>query len=398
MNIVNDIKLDYSDVLLRPKLSINGSRSDVCIDRAFDFYHHNTGWWGLPIMSANMDTTGTKEMAKIFAKHNGVVCLHKHYSLEDIQEWFDSLTNITHPGTGWVSIGMKDDVLASLKLQPYEELHICIDVANGYTVAFQDRVKDIRQRFPNAVIMAGNVCTPDATIELIKAGADIVKIGIGPGSVCTTRLQTGVGFPQLSAVMECADAAHGLKNPENGRVGRICADGGCTTVGDICKAYGAGADFVMIGGMLAGTDECEGEWEYTGRKEYSYVHEDSRHLGWPFNKEEQMIGMGTDLTVYTTFDKEKDKTVKEEGEKRSFAFYGMSSYDAQDKYNNRADHRGSEGKRVVIPAKGPVSLVMKEIEAGIRSCCAYIGATSIKEMHKCATFVRVNNTHNRIYE
>jgi len=385
MNISQDTKLDFSDVLLTPAWSINASRSDVNMERVFNgFYHSDKEWKGLPIMIANMDTTGTYPMWDEIHKWDAIVCLDKRYN---IYRYADSpgpqlieryvKANELMSRTGWISTGITEpdikrmeelSYVSNYRIRPGEEVclskrpdpqnrrvhaiqpSICVDVANGYSQYFVEKVEYIRSLFPNSIIMAGNVVTPEMVLKLIHAGADIVKIGIGPGSVCTTRLKTGVGYPQFSAIVECANAAHGIKNPDNGRVGRICADGGCTTTGDICKALGAGADFVMIGGMVAGTDQCNGKWS-------------------------------TDIAVG----------------KKVFQFYGMSSYEAQDKYDSRKKHRTSEGKLVEIPAKGCVSTVMQDIVGGIRSCCAYIGATSIKDIHRCANFVRVNNTHNKIF-
>ena len=375
MNISQDNKLDFSDVLLTPAWSINASRSDVNMRREFDgFYHSNRNWSGLPVMIANMDTTGTLEMWEHVAGWDSIVCFDKRKSLDYWKELLTDRYVSEAPAfqkelmnTAWVSTGITDADMKSLRhikeICEYKQdfdpqnrrippIHpsICIDVANGYSQYFVEKVECIRKLFPESIIMAGNVVTPEMVLKLIHAGADIVKIGVGPGSVCTTRLKTGVGYPQFSAVVECANAAHGIKNPENGRVGRICADGGCTSTGDICKALGAGADFVMIGGMVAGTDQCSGKW-------------------------------ATDLATG----------------KKTFQFYGMSSYEAQDKYDSRKKQRTSEGKLVEIPAKGCVENVMQDIVGGIRSCCAYIGATSIKDIHRCANFVRVNNTHNKIF-
>jgi len=375
MNISQDTKLDFSDVLLTPAWSINASRSDVNMRREFDgFYHSSRKWSGLPVMIANMDTTGTLEMWEHVAGWGSIVCFDKRKSLDYWKELLTDRYVSEAPAfqkelmdTAWVSTGITDADMKSLshikEICEYKQdfdpqnrrippIHpsICIDVANGYSQYFVEKVECIRKLFPESIIMAGNVVTPEMVLKLIHAGADIVKIGIGPGSVCTTRLKTGVGYPQFSAVVECANAAHGIKNPENGRVGRICADGGCTSTGDICKALGAGADFVMIGGMVAGTDQCNGKWS-------------------------------TDISVG----------------KKVFQFYGMSSYEAQDKYDSRKKQRTSEGKLVEIPAKGCVENVMQDIVGGIRSCCAYIGATSIKDIHRCANFVRVNNTHNKIF-
>ena len=214
---------------------------------------------------------------------------------------------------------------------------IGIDVANGYTIRYVDAIKELREKNPDATIVAGNVVTADMTQELILSGADIVKVGIGPGSVCTTRIKTGIGYPQLSAVIECADAAHGLG-------GHIIADGGCTTSGDIVKAFSGGADFVMVGGMLAGHDECDGEVE--------------------------------------------DGVMK---------FYGMASESAMNRHGNNNEYRGVEGKTVEVPYRGKVDDTVKDILSGVRSACTYVGATQLKSLSKCTTFIRVNNTHNTVY-
>jgi GMP reductase len=319
-----------------------------------------------------MDTTGTVRMGQELLKHRWMTCLCKHLPNEALADPFLKSgvygfnfhqNNLAH--CIWYSMGITDDdftkldefVGFTLGTRP----NLCVDVANGYTDVFVDRVAQIREKCPDSIIMAGNVATPEMVDRLIRqGGADIVKVGIGPGSVCTTRLVTGVGYPQLSAVLECADAAHG--NPH----GYICADGGCTTSGDVCKAFGANADFVMLGGMLAGTEECEGEWEYR-------------------------VASVLEQPLYPP-------QIDYSDEKLSLKYYGMSSYQAQDKHNNKKDYRASEGKAVKIPYKGPVEGIVQQVEGGLRSCCAYIGASDIKHMGRCTTFIKVNRTHNQVYE
>lgn len=356
----NDVKLDFDDVLIVPQRTKTASRKQIDIEREFKFYHSPRVWKGTPIMVANMYATGSFAMARELNKYNIVTCLHKHhdiqkiidfYELPDFDESYTRRFMYAYLDHAWVSIGIKEkdlELLETLYDSLGVELNICIDVANGYTQDFVDFCKEVRDGFPESIIMAGNVCTPNMVEELIlNGGVDIVKVGIGPGSVCTTRLVTGVGYPQLSAIMECAHAAHGL-NSGDGRLGLICADGGCVHPGDVCKALCANADFVMLGGMLAGTNECDGDWECNS------------------------------------------------GVKSFLKFYGMSSYEAQKNHNGGVkDYRSSEGRVVRVPAKGPVSGVIQEITGGIRSCCAYIGADRIKYMGRCADFIRVNNTHNR---
>ena len=337
MRIEQGIKLDYKDVLLRPKRSVLGSRKEVDLTRKFKFPNCNQVWEGIPIVAANMDHVGTIEMAKALSNFNMLTCLHKYVTVDDTCNALSSVPS----ANSIVSIGLHDDDFCRM----YELLKehkfitfICIDVANGYSERFSKYVKKIRKEFPDKIIIAGNVVTGEMTEELILNGADIVKVGIGPGSVCTTRIQTGVGYPQLSAVIECADAAHGVG-------GFIMADGGCTCPGDVAKAFAGGADYVMLGGLLAGHDECSGE-VVDGYKQ----------------------------------------------------FYGMSSDTAMNKHSGGvANYRSSEGKTVNVPYRGPVSETVKSVLGGVRSACTYMGARTIKQMPKCATFVRVNQQSNEIF-
>ena len=362
MNIGHEVKLDFDDVLLVPQRSRAASRKQVQLKRNFKFYHSDKEWGGVPIMAANMDTTGTFAMGRSLSRHSMVTCIHKHYSLEECVEGFapsaDHVPSMDHV---WYSLGIKDRDLQKLVDFVHQANfvpNICIDVANGYTDNFVEFCSEVRSKFHrlnlqylsqrSPIIMAGNVCSPEMVQELILHGeVDIVKIGIGPGSACTTRLKTGCGYPQLSCISECAYAAHGLR-ADSGRLGLICADGGCRYPGDVAKAFAAGADFVMLGGMLAGSDECEGEWEH-----------------------------------------------QEDGGKRNLCFYGMSSQKAQEKHGDGLrDYRSSEGRVVKIPYRGPVDDVIQDILGGVRSACAYTGAIYLKDFSKTARFVRVNRTHN----
>jgi GMP reductase len=344
MRIERDVKLDYSDVLFRPKRSTMGSRSEVDLNRTYTFRNSKQTYTGVPIMAANMDGVGTFDMSLALAKQGLFTCLAKSYQPVDIFEWLNTspykndLVQHIAVSTGITDVD-NERVDALLKLSRSIK-YVCIDVANGYSEKFIEYVTRFRDRYPHITIIAGNVVTPDVTEELILSGADIVKVGIGPGSVCTTRIKTGVGYPQLSAVIECADAAHGLG-------GHIIADGGCTCPGDVAKAFGAGADFVMLGGMFAGTDEGGGTVE--------------------------------------------DSRVK---------FYGMSSSAAQEKHGGKKDYRASEGRVVEIPYRGPVEPIVGDILGGIRSTCTYVGACNLKELSKRTTFIQVNNgkQFNTVYE
>jgi GMP reductase len=364
MKINNDIKLDFDDVLLVPQRSQAASRVSVLVDKRYSFYHSSQNWNGVPVVAANMDTTGTFSMANSLGKFNAITCIHKHYTVEEYCE------NITDLNTYWYSMGIKDSDIE--KLSTLTEIiqdvpNICIDVANGYTDNFVNFCRSVREKFgKRPIIMAGNVCTPEMVQELIlHGGVDIVKVGIGPGSACTTRLKTGVGYPQLSAIIECSHAAHGLKSDDK-RLGLICADGGCRTPSDIVKAFAANADFVMIGGMLAGAEECDGEWEY----EYLACK---------------------DLNI--KFWQPNDPGYETDKRKTSLTFYGMSSHKAQEKYGGIKNYRASEGRVVTVPYKGLASNIIEDILGGIRSACAYVGASSLKDLPKCAEFIRVNRVH-----
>ncbi len=362
-----EIKLDFDDVLIHPRRSPTASRSGVELEREFRFYWSPKVWNGIPIVAANMDVTGTFEMGKALAKHKMITCLSKHYSREELMMFY--CNNHGLEDYVFYSLGIRDEdieKLVSFKkgMDDRPEPNLCVDVANGYTDYFVERVSEIRNIYSDAIIIAGNVATAGMAQELIThGGVDIVKIGIGPGCVCTTRLVTGVGYPQLSAIQECSKTVHGLKSGER-RLGLICADGGCKNPGDICKAFGGNADFVMLGGMLAGTEECDGEWKWKTTECTCPLH------------------ASDDIKTAMT-------------RKMSLKFYGMSSYTAQDKYSGeRADHRASEGREIEVQYKGRVDDVLKEITGGIRSCCAYIGATCLKDMGKCTEFIRVNRVHN----
>ena len=343
MHIEHEIKLDFKDVLIRPKRSTLTSRSDVDISRQFAFRHGKAAYSGIPIIAANMDTTGTFEMARAFAPLGLSVALHKHYAVDEYVQFFNGLDRSS---AAFYSIGITkadEEKFKQVMARAGSRIqYVCLDVANGYHEAFATFVARIREAYPEIVIMAGNVVTGEMTEQLILSGADIVKVGIGPGSVCTTRKMTGVGYPQLSAVIECADAAHGLG-------GQICADGGCTTPGDVAKAFGGGADFVMLGGMFAGHDESGGE----------RVERD----GQVFRR-----------------------------------FYGMSSKAAMDKYaGGVAGYRAAEGKEVLIPDRGPVERTVIEILGGVRSACTYVGARRLKELSKRTTFIRVTQQLNEVF-
>ena len=351
MRIENEVLLDFNDVLIRPKRSTLNSRREVVLERTYKFKHSGAQWRGIPIMAANMDGVGTIELATALESLKLFTCLVKTNTRIPSKLSADRYA---------VSTGTSEkdfERLQSIMTENPQTKFICIDVANGYSEHFGDFVAKVRKEYINHTIIAGNVVTADMTQELILRGADIVKVGIGPGSVCTTRIQTGVGYPQLSAIMECSDAAHGLG-------GHIIADGGCTCPGDVAKAFGAGADFVMLGGILAGHDEGGGEM-FTRWKQTGYYSD------------------------------EGDPVLRGE---RKVQFYGMSSDTAMDKHHGGiADYRSSEGRTVEIPYKGSVESTVLDILGGLRSACTYTGASELKHLSKCTTFVRVNKQFNDMY-
>jgi GMP reductase len=371
MRIDQDIKLDYKDVLIRPKRSTLKSRSQVQLERKFTFRHSKHDYEGVPIMASNMDGVGTFEMADKLAEGGIFTCLVKTYSQEEIALYFtegikERTENVAMSiGTSWEDFNKLSAVVTMVG----EALkYVCMDIANGYSDHFAEHVKKVRNAFPSIVIIAGNVVTGEMTEELILNGADIIKVGIGPGSVCTTRIQTGVGYPQLSAVMECADAAHGLG-------GHIIADGGCTCPGDVAKAFAAGADFVMLGGMLAGHDEGGGE-VITKRYKTDEVKSSGFLVG------DRDVG--------------EPKAVIEE--KKFVAFYGMSSDAANTKhFGGLKDYRSSEGREVLVPYRGEVARTIQDLLGGIRSTCTYAGAMKLKQLSKCTTFVRCTQQFNAVY-
>jgi len=381
MILDNELKLDYSDVLIRPKRSTLGSRKEVDLNRKFTFANlggareSSYDYDGVPIMAANMDGVGTMEMADELSEHyNMFTCLVKTYSAEELIDFFNPRVDLRTEFVA-MSIGITKadkEKLAQVYNKTQRNLkYLCVDVANGYSERFVQFIKFLREHYPFLVIIAGNVVTADQTQELILNGADIVKVGIGPGSVCTTRIQTGVGYPQLSAVIECADAAHGLG-------GHIIADGGCTCPGDVAKAFAAGADFVMLGGMLAGHDEGGGEiiTKYYQSNELRPERDD---------------GMNGEIPEKNWF----EEVIKE---KKFVQFYGMSSKAANDKhFGGLKEYRSSEGREVLIPYRGSVKNTTQDILGGIRSTCTYVGARKLKQLSKCTTFVRCTNQFNKVY-
>ncbi len=346
MHIEASTKLDFGDVLLRPKRSTMNSRREVKLERKFKFYHSPKKWQGIPMMTANMASCGTFETAHILSEYRMITVLHKYYKPADYKKFFKTFDN---PDYVSYTLGIRDGDEAQLKEMIKAKLidnfsFITVDVPNGYVDRFAKAVTKIRKLCPNHIIVAGNVVSREMTEELILAGADIVKVGIGPGSACTTRRMTGVGMPQLSAIIECADAAHGIANDQG--VGLIIGDGGLIYPGDVAKAYCGGADFVMSGQLFSGFEESAG------------------------------------------------KTVTKNGKKYK-EYYGSSSNKALEvHYGKKESHRASEGRHTLMPHKGSIHDALQDYLGSLRSTGTYIGARKLKEFSRRATFVRVNNQLN----
>lgn len=353
--IITDEKLDYQDVLMVPQNSVDSelnSRSKV--ELITDIF----GVRGIGVIAANMDGVGTFAMAESLSQYGMFTTLVKHYSVDDLVNFYTDKANsdiipytIYSMGANESDILKFEEVLDGIQVKAYdldaqtEPRIVCIDVANGYTESFLKFIARFREEHPSTIIVAGNVCTPYRTAQLIAAGANYVKVGIGPGSVCSTRLVTGVGYPQFSAVVECAEAAYEAH-------GAVIADGGCVDAGDIAKAFGAGAAGVMLGGMLAGHEEGET----------------------PFNHPTTPEGVW------------------------NRPFYGMASRAAQNIHNGGVkDYRSSEGREVTVPYRGKVEGTVLHILGGLRSACLYNGVSQLNELQNVATFVKVRRQANEVF-
>lgn len=332
--------LDYADVLICPKSSNVNSRSRVNLDTTIQF-KNNKEWCGVPITAANMDTTGTFEVYKVLSSHKMLTALHKYYTKEDFRELKSEGIELNKEyfmlstGIGENDIVKLEDIMTEVDVK-----WICVDIANGYLEDLQKVCRYLSTTYPDKILVAGNIATPDMIEPLKESGVDVIKVGIGPGSACTTRIKTGIGVPQFTAVMDCVKEAnnHGVM---------VMADGGITCPGDVSKAFVAGAGFVMVGGEFAGHDETDG------------------------------------LII------EKDgKKYKE--------FYGMSSKKAMVTHSGKMDrYRSSEGREILIPYKGALETTVLDYLGGIRSTCTYVNASTLSELKNNNRFIRVNNQYNR---
>ncbi len=333
------IHYDFDDVMIKPCLSYLNSRAQVNLEKTFYFNNKINGalnniieWSGIPIIAANMDTVGTFEVYNVLKNYKMLTALHKFYTLDDYKNIINAGEIILDPNYFMVSTGISDENYKNMiEIVEYTNCKwICIDVANGYMTSLLEFVNKVRHRFPNKIIIAGNVVTSEMVKLLIDAGANIAKLGIGPGSACLTRLKTGIGMPQLSCIMECKDS------------GLIISDGGIKNPCDLSKAFAAGADFVMMGGVFAGHDENPGE----------LIQDDD----------------------YNLFK----------------LFYGMSSKHAMDKYyGGMSNYRSSEGTVIKIKYKGPIENTINDFLGGLRSSCTYTNSSNLNEFYNNSVFIRV---------
>ena len=332
-NPVDEIYLDFDDVMIVPRLSELNSRSEVNLEKEFVFTNKISElpikWTGIPIVAANMDTTGTFEVYDVLRKYKMLTAMNKFYTLKD---YLDAKKRgiVLEQDYFMVSTGISIEIYINL-VDIMENINcnwICIDVANGYMTSFVEFCKKVREKFPNKIIVAGNVVTPEMVEKLLhEVDVDVVKIGIGPGSACLTRMKTGVGIPQFTAINKC-------------RARYIISDGGIKSPGDMVKAFGAGADFVMMGGAFAGHDENLGE------------------------------------------------IVEENGEKFKL-FYGMSSNHAMVKYYGKMnDYRASEGTVLKIKYKGKLEDTVNDYLGGLRSACTYTNSATLNDFANNAEFIR----------
>lgn len=390
MQIFSEKQLDYSDVLIKPRRSSLSSRKEVNILRDYKFKWCPKVITGTGIMQANMGTIGNFEVSKKMLDYGLFACLHKHHNIEDLISFYKELMN--DGDDKWMrcllGIGLRDNGIEKLRAIHNElgiQVGVKFDVPNGYIPQVKESVIKLREEFPDMFIMVGNVVTGDITEDLILSGADCVAVGIGGGSACLTRKQTGCGRPQLSAVIECADAAHQIG-------GMVCADGGITEPGDLGKAFGAGADFIMIGGMFAGTDEADGdivskfysEGEYERIPHYDTHRDNEEEVDVFYHPKEQIV-------TYTYEPKIVEKKFK--------LFYGMSSTLAQETFGSgKPSYRASEGRVALVPYSGPIDNKIEELLGGLRSTMTYLGAKKLKDIPKQCVFYKVNNQLNRTYE
>tara|TARA_B100000497_G_scaffold124233_1_gene158376 strand:+ start:13540 stop:14550 length:1011 start_codon:yes stop_codon:yes gene_type:complete len=316
--------LSFDDVLLRPQYSDILSRSEVDMSRSLKFLPSLE----LPIISSPMDTVTGESMACAVRRAGGIGIVHRYNTIEEQCKVVLNVTSLGYDVGAAIGVG-KEHIERAINLAQNGVSFLCVDVAHGHHIAVKEMLLTLREKLGPAIhIMAGNVATLEAFNDLADWGANSIRVGIGGGSICSTRVQTGHGIPTLQSVLECA---------ESDRDVALIADGGIRNSGDIVKALAAGADFVMIGSLLAGTDETPGE-------------------------------------VLNT----------KEGKKK--VYRGMASKEAQNAWRGRVS--SIEGVSHVVPYRGPVEEVLHEMGVGIRSGISYSGARSIQELQTKSDFIQ----------
>ena len=342
MRIEEELKLDYSDVLFRPKRSTLKSRKDVNLLRTYRFKYSKNEWSGIPIIAANMDGVGELGVAEKLNEHGMITSLTKQHDVKKIKQ--NKNIKKIYPNIA-LSVGIKKEDFQNLDkvLKEFSFFKfICIDVANGYTERFTNFIKSVRDKYPTKTIIAGNVVTADMTQELVLSGADIVKVGIGPGSICTTRMVAGIGVPQITAIMEVYRSLKGKKV-------KIISDGGIKFSGDIAKAIAAGADAIMMGSIFAGTDESPGK-KFKIKKKFYKQYRGMGSIG--------AMSAGSSNRYFQKNYKDKSKFVPE----------------------------GVDGR---VEYKGKVSKIIYQLKGGLRSSMGYIGAKKLSDIKKNAKFIKI---------
>jgi GMP reductase len=333
-------KFDYADVLIKPMISDVKSRKEVSLEVSNTF-KCGTSWNGIPIMAANMSTVGTHDMALALSDFKIITCLKKS------GDYYSDFATRFPEKEKYVSLTLGLDAESKLFVDSADikdPTFVCVDVANGYMTEFHKFTKKVREKWPKSILIAGNIVTQEGVVALSEAGVDLVKVGIGSGSMCLTRRVAGIGYPQLSAVLECVETAGALG------IG-IVSDGGIIHPGDFAKGFVAGSAFIMAGGIFTGHDECGGEIKHGEHGELKMLH------------------------------------------------YGMSSKTANEKYNGGlSDYRASEGRTVEVPYRGSVKNTVQEILGGIRSACSYVGAFNLPDLYNRGTLIKVNRTINNVFE
>ncbi len=369
MQIINETQYDFNDVLIKPKRSELTSRKDVNLVREFKGrWNKKIKFSTIPLILSNMDSITSTEMCRKMLENNCMVAHNKFITYEEWEELLEEnlfKTSLKECRLAYTIGIRKNENGKYVELEQFRKLknkypdifkHLIVDVPNGYTETFADFVEMVRKEFKDLFITAGNVCDAPTCQELLNAGCDVIKGGIGSGNCCQTRTKAGVGRPQLSTNIECGDICHQMG-------GYYISDGGCSIPADVCKALVGNSDIVMLGSYFAGATECEGEVVT------KFIQPDFNYDGTPI--------------------------IKEVKYKR---FWGMSSKHAMEKhYGKMEKYRASEGREILAPCKGSVQDIINDLLGSIRSMMTYIGAKEIKDVSKRGTFYLVHNQVSNMF-